>query len=203
MTYNVATFTVASFVLGLTVPVMSSAQVAPETAPAPIITKRYVYPPKSRIISTTFQPWSRPTPTQVRQIIAMEAARYGAPLAGLVRRISCESGMRWWAKNGQYLGLGQFATSTFYRGMSTIKSRVVRLVKRRERAKRVLRIDNLADGTVRASWRWPIRQRVIHVYHGVIPRRPPVTHGWAQIRIMAQALVGRSAVHNSEWECRA
>jgi hypothetical protein len=47
------------------------------------------------------------------------------------------------------------------------------------------------------------RQRVVHVYSGKLPRRPALTHGWAQLRIGAQAIRGVSAVSSSEWACSA
>lgn len=187
-------------------PAASAAAPAATTAAVPtptVVARQYVRPKRARILSTRFEPWSRPSPAQVRTIIAVEAARAGVQASALARRISCESGFRWWASNGQYDGLGQFASETFYRGMTSIGTRRVRLVTRRARVKRVRRVDTLSDGTVRATWRWPVQQRVVHVYRGTIPKTPPKTHGWAQVRIMAQALAGRSAVSNSEWDCSA
>lgn len=185
-------------------PTAATAQQPPEPAAhIAVVSTTYVHPKRVRFITTAFEPWSTPTPAQVRTIIAVEAAKWGASAGGLANRIGCESGFDWNAVNGQYSGLGQFASSTFYRGMSSIGTRKVRLVTRRERVKRVRRLDTMSDGTIRGTPRWAVRQRIVHIYSGKIPASPPPTHGWAQVRIMAQALTGRSAVSNSEWQCGA
>jgi hypothetical protein len=120
-----------------------------------------------------------------------------------MRRIACESGFRWAAGNGPYRGLLQFHASTFYRGMSSIRDRRVRLVRQRVRTVRATRVVRYSDGTVKRRRGRRVKQRVIHVYEGRIPRRPEMTHTWAQVRIGAQAISGRSAVRSGEWGCPA
>lgn len=176
----------------------------PSSAPAPHVASVSVKrPPRRRVITHRFRPWNRATPRQVREIVRSEARRWRIGSQGLMRRIGCESGFRWWAGNGPYRGLLQFHSSTFYRGMSTIRDRRVRLVRKRTRTVHETRIVRYSDGTERRRRGRPVRQRVIHIYRGRIPRRPELTHTWAQVRIGAQAIRGRSAVRSSEWACSA
>lgn len=144
---------------------------------------------------------SWPTPSYVLGVIVpYEASLWGASEATLHRRISCESGGDPGAANGQYRGVGQFASGTFYRGMSTISSRVVRItaVKYRRMHSRVYR--HWSDGRVTRARGRVRRQRVVMHYRGAISGGYPDT--WSEVRIMAQANAGRSAVHDSEWQCR-
>ena len=176
----------------------------PAAAPAPHVARVTVErPPRRRVIEHRFRPWNRATPRQVREIIRSEARRWRISPQGLMRRIGCESGFRWSAGNGPYRGLLQFHASTFYRGMSTIRDRRVRLVRERTRTVRATRVVRYSDGTVRRRRGRRVKQRVVHVYVGRIPRRPEITHTWAQVRIGAQAIRGRSAVRSSEWGCPA
>lgn len=184
--------------------ITGSGHQAPPAAPlAPtIIRTDRIYPEHRVVRSTAATPLARPSVAQVERIITIEAARVGASASHLRSRIACESGMRWYARNGQYLGLGQFAHETFYRGMRSIGSRVVKWTTRRVRHKRLTLIDVYSDGSVVKRNGWTRRQTVVHHFRGVIPRHPERTHGHAQVRIMAEAMVGRGGVNNSEWECR-
>ena len=121
----------------------------------------------------------------------------------LARRVGCESGFRWYAGNGAYQVLLQFATGTFYRGLRSIRTRRVVIKRKRTRKVRAVRLVRYSDGHVeRKRGRWH-RQTVVRIYRGTLPRRPGVTHGWTQIRIGAQAIRGISGVRSSEWGCPA
>lgn len=148
-----------------------------------------------------FQPWARPSGQQVHRIIAIEARRWKIPAYRLHSRISCESGYRWWAGNGQYVGLGQFAASTFYRGMSSIRTRKVVIKRSRVVRRPTVVITRWSDGRTTRKRGRSVKVRRTRIYKGYIPRSPSVTHGWAQVRIMAQAIRGISAVSNGEWSC--
>jgi hypothetical protein len=158
---------------------------------------------RKKVVHRSFRPWAHPTPGQVREIIRNEARRWGVPAASLSRRVACESHYHWWATNGQYSGVLQFAPGTFYRGMHTIKSRRVKIVRSKSRRVHDRRIVHLSDGRKVNRRTTPRRQRLIVVYTGRIPRSPAVSNTFAQIRIGAQALRGISAVHSSEWSCGA
>lgn len=168
-----------------------------------IASVREVVPPRRKVVTHRFRPWARPTPRQVRQIIRVEAARWHVAPSRLSRRVACESRYRWSAGNGSFRGLLQFHSSTFARGLRTIRTRRVRMVRERTRTARVSRVVRYSDGRVERRRGRPVRQRVVHVYVGTLPRRPAVTHGWAQLRIGAQAIRGGSAVRSSEWSCPA
>ena len=176
----------------------------PSAAPAPHVARVSVErPARRKVIKHRFRPWNQASPRQVREIIRTEARRSRISPDGLMRRIACESGFQWSAGNGPYRGLLQFHSSTFYRGMSTIRDRRVRLVRERTRTVRTTRVVRYSDGSVKRRRGRRVKQRVIHVYEGRIPRRPEITHTWAQVRIGAQAIRGRSAVSSSEWGCPA
>lgn len=149
-----------------------------------------------------WRPWGTPSVARVRRIIRIEARRWGAPAWRLDCRVRGESTYRWWEANGQYHGVGQFAYSTFTRGLSTIRSRVAVMIDYRWRTRRERITYFYDDGSRERRKGRRVRQRVRHVYVGKIPRPTPWLHAWAQIRIMAQAMVGRSAVHDSEWSVR-
>jgi hypothetical protein len=160
-------------------------------------------PARTKVVRKRFSPWGRPSPRRVRQIIRLEAKRWGISAGSLARRVRCESGFRWNASGGPYQGLLQFAPGTFYRGLRTIRSRRVVIKRMRTRKVRATRIVRYADGRVeRKPGRWH-RQRVVYRYTGTLPRRPGVLHGWTQLRIGAQAIRGISGVHSSEWGCSA
>jgi hypothetical protein len=171
--------------------------------PTAVVSTKRVVPKRRKVVRHRFQPWGRPSPRKVRQIIRIEARRWRIDPSSLARRVACESKFQWSANGGSYYGLLQFAPSTFYRGLSSIKSRQVALVRERTRKVREIRIVRYSDGReVRERGR-KHRQKVVHVYAGTLPRRPEVTHGWTQLRIGAQAIRGVSAVSSSEWGCPA
>lgn len=175
-----------------------------------MVSVKTTYPKRVRVIRSAFQPWAEPTPEQAHRIVEIEAAREGISQAGLESRIRCESGWKWdnefpvyhAIKSDGHYGLGQFMVETFGRGMSTIGSRRVELHSRSERPAKAETVVTYSDGTTKVR-RWRVRQVILHIMRGMIPRDPPLEHGWAQVRIMAEALAGRSAVSNGEWSCSA
>lgn len=177
-------------------------QAAPAAAPH-VVSADESIPPRRKVVKHDFRPWSRPNPRQVREIIRSEGRRWRVSPQRLSRRVACESRFRWWAGNGPYRGLLQFHSSTFQRGMRTIRDRRVRLVRRSTRSVRGVRVVRWSDGRVERERGRRVRQRVLHVYRGRLPSRPELTHGWAQLRIGAQAIRGRSAVSSGEWSCPA
>jgi hypothetical protein len=173
------------------------------TANASVVRVERRVPPRAKVIHRKFKPWAKPSPRQTRMIIRSEARRWRISPARLARRVACESRFRWYASNGQYQGLLQFAHSTFARGMRTIRDRRVRLVYQRVRTIHVARTEYYSDGTKKRTRGKARRQRVTVIYTGRLPRHPAHGHGWSQLRIGAQAIRGISAVHSSEWACAA
>lgn len=159
--------------------------------------------PRKKVVHRNFRPWAHPTPGQVREIIRNEARRWNVSAASLARRVGCESRYHWWATNGQYSGVLQFSAGTFYRGMSTIKSHKIKLVRTKSRRVHDARVTHYSDGRKVRRRTTPRRQHVVVVLTGRLPRHPSVSNAFAQIRIGAQALRGMSAVHSSEWSCGA
>jgi hypothetical protein len=174
----------------------------PQAQASVVSSKRHV-PPKKRVVKARFRPWAKPSPRQVREIIRAEARRYGIPAGSLARRVACESRYHWWASNGSYHGLLQFAPGTFSRGLRTLRSRSVTLVRSKVRKVRSVRITRFSDGRVEKTHGRARYQRLVVVYKGRLPRRPSLLHAWTQVRIGAQAIRGVSAVHSSEWGCSA
>jgi hypothetical protein len=175
------------------------------TTPAPtkaLIARKLVRPKPVVTHHKTFTPWSRPSVGQVRKIIAYEADRWHVSRSHLDARVFCESGYRWWAKNGQYAGLGQFAAETFGRGMASIGSRTVKIVRTGSRLVREHELRTYSDGSRVRARRGLARQTVRTVLVGHIPAAADRLHGWAQVRIMARAMAGLGGVRDSEWECR-
>jgi hypothetical protein len=158
---------------------------------------------RKKVVHRRFRLWARPTPGQVREIIANESRRWGVPAASLSRRVACESHYHWWASNGQYSGVLQFSAGTFYRGLRTIKDRRVKIVRSTTRKVHDARVTHYSDGRKVRRRTTPRRQRLTVVYTAKLPRSPSVSNTFAQIRIGAQALRGISAVHSSEWSCGA
>lgn len=185
---------------------LAPAGAAPQTsAPraATVVKTERIAPPARKVVRKRFRPWARPSRARVRTIIRIEARRWRIAPGRLARRVGCESRFAWSAGNGQYRGLLQFAPSTFSRGMSSIGTRRVKLVRQRTRIVRGTLVKHWSDGRVTREPGARRRQRVMWVYTGTIPRRPAVTHGWAQLRIGAQSIAGRSAVSTGEWSCPA
>jgi len=178
---------------------------AAETVEVPqepvVVNVKVVKPKAKRVFVKKFTPWARPTPSQVGDIIEHESAKWGASASKLHRMVRCESTYNWAAGNGQYRGLGQFAYSTFTRGLSTMPRLVVKKSRRWVKRKGT-RVTYYSNGVKKKE---PTKKRKVlrvRVKRGFIPNSPPHTHGFAQIRIMAQAIVGKSAVGLSEWECQ-
>ena len=115
----------------------------------------------------------------------------------------CESKYRWWATNGQYVGVLQMGANAFYRGVGSIRSRKVTFVRWKTRRVNDRRITHYSDGRTKTRKTTPRRQRVKVVLQGRLPRRPSMSNAYTQIRIGAQALRGISAVRSSEWSCGA
>ena len=173
------------------------------TATASVVKVENRKAPRKKVFHRRFRPWAKPSPGQVREIINNEARRWHVSAASLSRRIACESHYHWWATNGQYSGVLQFAPGTFYRGLSTIKTHKVKIVRSKSRRVHDRRVTHFSDGRKVSRRTTPRRQRLVVVYHGRIPRSPSVSNTFAQVRIGAQALRGISAVHSSEWSCGA
>jgi hypothetical protein len=173
------------------------------TATASVVKVEHYTAPRKKVVKHRLRLWAHPTPGQVREIIRNEARRWRVPAASLSRRVNCESRYRWYATNGQYSGVLQFGANAFYRGMSTIKTRNVKIVRTKSRRVHDARITHYSDGRQVRRRTTPRRQRVKVILSGRIPRNPGVSNTFAQIRIGAQALRGISAVHSSEWACGA
>lgn len=175
------------------------------TAQPSVVKQSRIKPDQYKRSVVRFVPDSQPSPARVRQIADIEAAKWGVSSSRLKRRINCESTFRWYASNGgKYLGLLQFAPNTFYRGFGSIKTRKVRYKRSRIVYRHTIKVAHLSDGTRRYNRRgYKVPVRRTRIYVGWLPKRVPVTHGWAQIRIGAQAMAGRSAVSSGEWGCSA
>ena len=149
-----------------------------------------------------FTPPAQASPKEVKRIIWLEAAKWGADGGRLTGRVSCESEFRWHAKNGQYEGLGQFAQETFNRGFGSIGTRRVIEHTVRFRWKRTRIIFRHPDGTRTVTYGRRNKQEVRTTWKGWIPKSVPRTHTYAQLRIMARSMVGLGRVHDGEWSCR-
>lgn len=173
------------------------------TASAAVVKVEDKQAPRKKVVHRRFRLWAHPSPGQVREIIRNEARRWRVPAASLSRRVACESHYHWWATNGQYSGVLQFSSNAFYRGMHSIKSRQVKIVRSKSRRVHDRRVTHFSDGRKVSRRTTPRRQRLVVIYTGRIPRSPAISNTFAQIRIGAQALRGISAVHSSEWSCGA
>jgi hypothetical protein len=173
------------------------------TATASVVKVENKKAARKKVVHHKFRPWARPTPGQVREIIRNEARRWGISAASLNRRVACESRYHWWASNGQYQGVLQFGANAFYRGMNSIRTYKVKLVRSKTRKVHDRRVTHYSDGRKVSRRTTPRRQRLVVVYTGRLPRRPTISNAYAQIRIGAQAIRGISAVHSSEWSCGA
>jgi hypothetical protein len=178
---------------------VSAAAVAPRTR----VSSRVVRPRRVLRLRSRFTPTARPSVAQVFWIARLEAERYGVSAAGLLNRIRCESTYRWYESYTGHLGLLQFLPETWARGVSSMGSRRVSYVKKRTRRKAVFRVSRWSDGSRDRVRTGIVSQRVVHQFIGALPRNPSIWHGWAQIRVGAQAMAGRSAVSSSEWACGA
>jgi hypothetical protein len=172
-------------------------------AQASVVAVKHYTPPRTKVVRRRFHLWSKPTPGQVREIIRNEARRWGISAAALSYRVGCESRYLWFASNGQYQGVLQMGANAFYRGLSTIRSRKVTIVRQKTRRVHSARITTYSDGHTVRRRTTPRRQKVTVILTGRIPRRPSMINAFAQIRIGAQAIRGISAVRSSEWSCAA
>jgi hypothetical protein len=191
------------FVLTAAPRALADESLADPSSGVTVLSVEYVVPPRRKVVQRKFRPWSHPTPGQVREIIRNEARRWHIPAASLVRRVACESRFHWWASNGLYQGVLQFAPTTFYRGLHTIRDRRVTIVRQTVRRVQGARVTHYSDGHLTIRRTTPGRQRVIVVYTGRLRRTPSVANTFAQLRIGAQAIRGISAVRSSEWACGA
>jgi hypothetical protein len=193
------------------VPLAFADEAPPATAPPPpsptatasVVKVEHYTPARKKVVRRRFRPWSRPTPGQVREIIRNEARMWRVPAASLMRRVGCESQFHWWASNGQFQGVLQFGPDAFYRGLTTIRTHKIKIVRSKVRRVHEAQITHYSDGTTVRRRTTPRRQRVVVVYAARLPRRPSIGNTFAQIRIGAQALRGISAVSSSEWSCGA
>jgi hypothetical protein len=189
----------AAFFVSGTATAEAPPQQQPEAEQATVTKLVVKRPPRTVHRVREFRTPTRPTPAYVfNTIVPHEAQRWGASRYVLARRIACESHGQWWATNGQYSGVLQFSPGTFWRGMSTIRSKVVTLttVKTRRMHSRVYRY--WSDGRLTRSKGRIVRQTVVTRLRASIANNTT----WLQVRIGAQANAGRSAVHDSEWSCR-
>lgn len=184
-------------------PVAPSAVSPVQQLPVTVVAKTTVVPQRTMRLESRFRPPAFPAPSYVLGVIAKhEAARWGASYGRLRCRIFGESGGKWTSTNGQYAGIGQFAWSTYARGVRSIGSRRVEVTTRRVRLRKVRIVERLSDGTTRRRFGRPVRQVVELRRVGVLPRDPAYRHAWVQARIMARALVGLGEVNDSEWSVR-
>lgn len=181
-------------------PVPVAAVPVTKTDPKAVVRSRLVHPRRVLVLRSKFTPWAQPSVAQVFTIIREESRTQGVSESFMRARIGCESGFQWDNSYIGHLGLGQFLGETWGRAISDMPRRV-RFVMRRLRARAVMRFERLADGTLRREARWKVRQRVVHVRVGLLPRHPGILHGWAQVRAVARAIAGRGRVSSSEWTC--
>ena len=174
------------------------------TTPLPTIVRTVVKKPQRVMtLRSPFRPPAYPSSSYVLGTIApYEARKWGVSLGRLQFRIRCESGGSYAATNGQYAGVGQFAASTFARGVASIGVRRVAVAHKRVRVRRTRIIEVMSDGTKHIRYGRAIRQRIVNVRVGKLPRNPPHRHAWVQVRIMAQAMAGVGDVNDSEWDPR-
>ncbi len=173
-------------------------------APAkPTVVRKIVHKPKK--VRTFRHRWvvpATPTYAQVKELIALEAKRWNISAARLSCRIRGESTYRWNAQNGQYVGLLQFGSNAFQRGIASIGSHVFTKT-RIEHGRAWVRVTRVySDGSRRTTRSHRIKIVRIHQFRGVLPRSVPRHHGAAQIRMGARAMAGLGAVHDREWEVR-
>ena len=190
-------------IVAVAIPVTFAFAADGPTANASIVKVDNRKAPRTKVVHRKFKPWAHPSPARVREIIRSEARRWRVSAAGLSNRVYCESKYRWWATNGQYVGVLQMGANAFYRGVGSMRTHKVKLVRTTTRRVHDARVTHYSDGRVERRRTTPRRQRLIVVYSGRIPRRPSMSNAYAQIRIGAQALRGMSAVHSSEWSCGA
>lgn len=197
-------FVVAALIL---LAVLSSAAGADEVPPAAqkatVIKLTVKRPPRHVYRHARLALPAHPSVAQVQHAIVREASMWGVSAAGLSNRVFCESRYRWWATNGQYVGVLQFGANAFYRGLATIRTRKVQEIQvtMRRMHSRVYR--SWSDGRLTRSRGRVVRQTVVTTRTALLPKRPSMLDVETQLRIGAQAMRGISAVHSSEWSCAA
>ena len=167
-----------------------------------IISAKILKPKKTITIKRKFKPWNKPNTAKVFTIAKEESRKWGANYQHLLRRIECESTYRWDEVYAGHYGLGQFLPSTFQRGVGSIGTRKVVLKRKAKRIVYSYKLYVYSDGTTKKIRLTPHKQKVYIENVGRIPKNPEITHGWAQIRIMARAMVGKGNVSDGEWQCR-
>lgn len=141
-----------------------------------------------------WRPWSQPTYEQVVLIANHEAGLWGV---NVMNRILCESGGRWDASNGQYLGLLQYGPIWYSMWPGT--PRRVDFTQVRRPRKPVLRWTRWSDGrwTSKVIRKVRVTRKVRRV--GRLPRNPSQLHGWAAIRNGTRAASGHGPT--TSWAC--
>ncbi len=198
-----AAVTAALAPISLLVAPSAAAGASGPTANASVVSVKHYRAPRKVVIHRKFRPWAHPTPAEVRTIINNEARTWHISAAALSTRVACESRYHWWASNGQYQGVLQFGPNAFYRGLRTIRSFKVTLIRSRIRTVHDAWVTTYSNGQQVRRRSTPRHQRVIVIYTGRLPRHPALGNAYAQIRIGAQAIRGISAVSSSEWACAA
>lgn len=168
----------------------------------PIVKVEVIQPKKKIKVTVKFKPWNKPSVGKVFIIAKEESKKWGANYNRLLNRIECESTYRWYEEYVGHHGLGQFVPSTFERGMDSIGTRKVVMKRVKTRKAYSYKVTTFKNGRKDKKKLTPHRQKVKVFYKGTIPRHPEITHGWAQVRLMARAMVGLGNVSDSEWACR-
>lgn len=182
---------------------VSGALAAPAKEKRHIVGLKFDKPKKNKKIEKRFVPPAMVSGSEkLKWIEREESEKWGASYAVLDSRIGIES--TWQPDVGcnesGHCGIGQFAASTFSRGLSTMPRKVV-VRKVTHPKKWIWKTTRWSDQTVSHK---RYRKMTVNRYVrkvGYIPESPPIDHVWAQVRIMAQAIVGKSAVSESEWTC--
>lgn len=177
-------------------------EVTGATGTIPIVNVSVNRPPRVHKKVVKFRPWGKPTIKQVFKIINYEAQLWNTSASRISCRIDGESSYEWDNSNGKYLGLGQFADETFYRGMSSIGTRKVRIVRKRKVNLEEVTTTVYIDGSKKKKVTDRYKGTRIMVKKGTIPRNPERTHGWAQVRIMARSQAGLGRVNIGEWSVK-
>ena len=167
-----------------------------------VISVKTVKPPSKLKKTKQFVPWAKPSVKRVQQIIKIEAKRWKVDPARLRGRIYCESSFIWNEVTGSYYGLGQFHPSTWARAISSLGTRKVRFTKEHQRTVKIYQYTTWSDGIVKKKLVGKKQQTVITVFKGLLPKKPGILHGYAQVRAVARAMAGLGNVSDSEWECR-
>lgn len=195
--------TTKALLVTATIAVPTTAPVHPEyVAPTkPVAVKTTYVKPKTTVKKwVRITPYEKPTVAQVHFIIAHEAKKWGISQASLSHRIRCESTYRWYAGNGQYIGLAQFGANAFARSVASIGTRKVKYVKKKKVTKYILKKTKYSNGSVKTSKLRKIKQYRIYIFEGALPLNPPRHHGWFQVRAVARAMAGLGTVSNGEWD---